>query len=161
MPTPRMLHGDEATVYDQLHHRLTLAVRANVTATPQIHEDACSHAWLQFLRLQPNRASAYSWLCTVAIHEGWRLAKQTRRELALTHDPQVSAPVSSELALEAREALTALAGLPDRQRRYLTLLVAGLSYADITHHTGATHTNVNKHLVRARRQLRAVHHPDS
>jgi DNA-directed RNA polymerase specialized sigma24 family protein len=57
-------------------------------------------------------------------------------------------------APDAREALTLLAALPDSQRRYLTLLVAGYRYAEITELLGVTHTNVNKHLVRARASLR-------
>ncbi|MCU1677339.1 MAG: hypothetical protein JWM93_2097, partial [Frankiales bacterium] len=122
--------------------------------------DACSYAWLQFLRHQPDRDTALCWLSTVAVREAWRLSARAR-ELTATGDPQVDASSAGpELALEAREALDSLAGLPTRQRRYLTLLVSGHSYADICQHTGATHTNVNKHLARARRTLRAVQQPD-
>jgi DNA-directed RNA polymerase specialized sigma24 family protein len=57
--------------------------------------------------------------------------------------------------LEAREALTLLAGLPERQRADLTLLVAGFSYREIAQMTGGrTHTNVNKHIAKARSRVR-------
>ncbi len=53
----------------------------------------------------------------------------------------------------AREALRALGFLPDRQRRYLTLKVAGYSYQEIGELTGRSYTSVNKRLARAREQL--------
>ena len=56
--------------------------------------------------------------------------------------------------MEARAALDALAQLPERQRRYLELLVAGYRYEEIVELTGATYTNVNKHLTRARARVR-------
>jgi DNA-directed RNA polymerase specialized sigma24 family protein len=155
-----MLRGDEADVYRDLHHRLTPIVRSRVAACDAIHEDACSYAWLQFLRHQPDRESALCWLATVAIREGWRLAAQAR-DLTVAGHSTAAARVDTELAHDAREALDTLATLPDRQRRYLTLAVAGHSYADICQQTGATYTNVNKHLTRARRTLRAVQNPDS
>jgi DNA-directed RNA polymerase specialized sigma24 family protein len=154
-----MLRGDEADVYRDLHKRLAAIVRTRVTANDAIREDACSYAWLQFLRHQPNRDTALCWLATVAIREGWRLASQAG-DLTPTGHTIAVARVDTELAHDAREALTDLAGLPDRQRRYLTLLVSGHTYTDICHHTGATHTNVTKHLSRARRTLRAVQNPD-
>jgi len=44
-----------------------------------------------------------------------------------------------------------LAGLPERQREYLSLLVAGFSYREIAELSGGrTLTNVNKHLAKAR-----------
>jgi len=50
--------------------------------------------------------------------------------------------------------LGSLASLPERQRRYLTLLVAGYGYQEIVRLTDATYTNVNKHLTRARASVR-------
>lgn len=158
-PTPRMLHGDEADVYREHHTRLLHVLRAQVNTTDQIREDACSFAWLQFLRLQPERESAFAWLCTTAIREAWRLTTADRRNRQLLEE--APAPVDADLQLQARDALTQLAALPDRQRRYLTLLISGHSYTDICQHTGATYTNVNKHLTRARRHLRSVQHPDT
>jgi DNA-directed RNA polymerase specialized sigma24 family protein len=158
-PTPRMLTGDEADVYREHHARLLAVLRVKVHTTDPIREDACSFAWLQFLRLQPDRDTAFAWLCTTAIREAWRLTTLHHRHRELQRE--APAPVDTDLALDARDALNQLANLPDRQRRYLTLLVAGHSYADICHHTGATHTNVNKHLVRARRHLRSIDHLDA
>src|SRR3712207_8375392 len=44
-------------------------------------EDACSFAWLQFLRCQPDRPTAFGWLRRVVIRQAWRLvATETRSE---------------------------------------------------------------------------------
>jgi len=48
------------------------------------------------------------------------------------------------------------ASLPERQRRHLTLLIAGYRYEEIVRLTGATYTNVNKHLTRARASIRGA-----
>lgn len=57
--------------------------------------------------------------------------------------------------LEAREALSILASLPERQRADLSLLVAVFSYREIAQMTGGrTHTNVNKHIAKARARVR-------
>jgi DNA-directed RNA polymerase specialized sigma24 family protein len=98
------------------------------------------------------------WLYVVALHEGYRLAGIDRRELHiadlspdLARDTRLADRVSLDDQLEARDALRALAQLPEHQRRDLTLLVAGFSYRDITQMTGGrTYTNVNKHLAKAR-----------
>jgi DNA-directed RNA polymerase specialized sigma24 family protein len=95
---------------------------------------------------------------TDPIREAWRLTTQARKNHQLLQE--APAPVDADLHLQARDDLTQIANLPDRQRRYLTLIVSGHTYADICHHTGATHTNVTKHLSRARRTLRAVQQPD-
>lgn len=152
---PRMLKGDEADIYAEHHRHLMNVLRARVLTTDEsILEDASAHAWLQLLRCQPRRDTVFSWLCAVAIHEAWDL---TKRRQAVVPVPDCYMPVervTTDIALDARDALTELANLPDRQRRYLTLLIAGHSYRDITRTTGVTYTNVNKHLVRARRTIR-------
>jgi RNA polymerase sigma factor (sigma-70 family) len=157
------LRGDEADLFQRLQTRLLRAVRREVTASEEVIEDACSFAWSQLLRCQPRRDTVYGWLCKTAIREAWRLSRRERRDLridGLTSDGdgealQLRAPVDLETMIDARRALAALAALPDRERRYLTLRVAGHSYVEIRALTQATHTNVNKHLVRARARLRA------
>ena len=57
-------------------------------------------------------------------------------------------------AERARAALEALSGLPECQRRLFSLQVAGFSYTEIAALEGVTVTAVNRHLVRARANLR-------
>ena len=67
-------------------------------------------------------------------------------------------PRSLDDAVEALEALRALASLPERRRTDLALKVAGYSYEEIRAHTPADArcTNVNKSLVKARARIRQM-----
>lgn len=134
-------------------------------------EDACLFAWLQLLRAQPDRGQVRAWLFTVARHEARRLRRQAERVGSLDAEAQGGSAVTGsrlagplvetiagkdtiEASHTAREALRALASLPENQRRYLALKVAGHSYREICVLTGASYTNVNKHLTRARARVR-------
>jgi len=102
------------------------------------------------LRAQPDRTSIFCWLYVVATREAFRLRERDRRHLHLetmlpagAWDAVIADARSIDDILEAREALEILAGLPDRQRADLTLLVAGFSYLEIAELTGGrTYTNV-------------------
>ena len=163
------LRGDEDVLYRRHHVALRRAVARAVQAPEAVIEDACAFAWLQLVRTQPERGPALAgWLRVVAVHEAYRLAGRERREAALEElvapDDHGGEPGGWEHVLpgghdldagmEARAALDALAQLPERQRRYLELLVAGYRYEEIVELTGATYTNVNKHLTRARASVR-------
>ena len=152
------LHGDEAALYDRHHEVLWRRVRRHIHGPDALIDDACQQAWLILLRRQPDRATVLQWLTTVAIREAYRLSGREWRELSLDDErsPVPQETCDPEQGREARAALQALAALPERQRRYLTLRVAGHSYVEIQEHCGASRTNVNKHLYRARRSLKQV-----
>lgn len=158
IPRARMLRGDEAKLFRDYEVALRCAVRHSVCASEAIVEDACSYAWLQLMRHQPERTSIFAWLRLVAIREGWRLAERQRRDAALDELPAGAGPQATAIddTVAAREALATLAALPERQRRYLTLVVLGCTYREIVRRYGTTTTNVDKHLRRARRHLKAV-----
>src|SRR3954463_15811292 len=123
-----MLRGDEAQLYRAHHAALRQSVRRAVHGPDACIDDACSFAWLQLLRLQPDRAMVFGWLRKVAVHEAWRLARPGRR----ARHPQ-ALPVWEErcgageldATVEAHDAIATLAALPERERRYLALLIAG------------------------------------
>jgi RNA polymerase sigma factor (sigma-70 family) len=153
--------GDEADLYRCHHQALLIAVSQAINGSSALIEDACQTAWTILVRRQPERASVLAWLYVVAVHEAYRLSRIERRDahledLALDCDwQQVLADRGTlEDQIEALEALRALANLPDRERRDLTLRVAGFKYREIAEMTGRTYTNVNKHLVKARALLR-------
>jgi DNA-directed RNA polymerase specialized sigma24 family protein len=153
--------GDEADLYRRHHRNLQRAVARVVYAPCELIEDACQSAWTIMLRSQPDRTSIFAWLRVVAIHEAYRLsAAECGAHLEeLDHGDGWEAIIADRVtiddALEARRALRCLAGLPERQRRDLTLRVAGFSYAEIAGRTvGRTYTNVNKHLAKARARIR-------
>jgi len=164
------LRGDEERLYRQHAARLRRAVAREVNAPAEVVEDACQQAWMILMRSQPDRGpTLFAWLRTVAVRQAWHLAARERQALHLetltrpTHDNEppseraeawLSGRDDVELRVEAREALRTLARLPERQRRYVAMRVAGFSYEEIAAADGGVSlTAVNRHLVRARRRL--------
>jgi RNA polymerase sigma factor (sigma-70 family) len=156
-------NGDAADLYRRHHRDLERAVARAVNAPRELIEDACQTAWAILLRSQPERYAIFAWLRVVAVHEAYRLSAAERREARLEHlagdDGDWHENIADErcldVALEAREALRALASLPDRQRDDLALLIGGYSYREIAELTGGrTYTNVNKALTKGRKKLR-------
>src|SRR3954463_8087146 len=160
--------GDEPDLYRRHHQALLIAVSHAINGSGALIEDACQTAWTILLRRQPDRASVFAWLYVVAIHEAYRLSAIERRELHLEDlviegdwETILAGRVTVEDQLEALEALRALATLADRQRRDLSLRVAGFTYREIAAMTGGrTYTNVNKHLVKARAAIRHADQSD-
>ena len=69
-PPARMLRGDETQLYKDHSSALRAAVRHFVNADDAVIEDACSFAWLQLMRHQPDRGpTLFAWLRTVAVRE--------------------------------------------------------------------------------------------
>jgi DNA-directed RNA polymerase specialized sigma24 family protein len=115
-------NGDAADLYRRHQRDLERAVARAVNARRELIEDACQTAWAILLRSQPERYAIFAWLRVVAIHEAYRLSAAERREARLERlaiddsDWQeiVTDASSLDAALEAREALRALASLPER-----------------------------------------------
>lgn len=164
------LRGDEADLFRLHHARLLRAVARSVNAPQALIEDACQFAWSALLRSQPQREAAFAWLCVVAVHEAYRLSAKERDHGSLDEltahvevehpvlvgdwDAFVAGPRELDDELEARRALRALAALPEKSRRYLAWKIAGYSYQEIQRLAGGvSYTNVNTHLVKARRRL--------
>jgi DNA-directed RNA polymerase specialized sigma24 family protein len=111
--------------------RDSAAARA-VDAPRELIEDACQRAWTILSRRQPDRVAIFAWLHVVAIHDGYRLSRAERSDAHLGDldhgdgwDAVIAERVTIDDAVEARRALRCLAELPDRQRRDLSLRVAG------------------------------------
>jgi RNA polymerase sigma factor (sigma-70 family) len=162
--------GDEAALFLE-HQRFLLRVTARrLGGSQDLAEDACAFAWLQLLRCQPDREAVVGWLRVVARNEGYRLLRISRREPFLEDRPQrrrdagtgepldwqelLPGAVDTELAVEARELLGALAGLRWHQRTVLALQLGGYSYNEIAERLGKTYTWVNRHLTEGRAELR-------
>lgn len=163
---PRMLRGDEAELFRQHELLLKAAVRHFVhNVSDAVVEDACSFAWLQLMRTQPERGDTlFAWLRTVAVREAWRLSRRERRDGRLELVPDWDDRLAGEPfadASEARDALSRLAALPEPQRTCLQLFVSGHSYDDVCRVTGRSRTNVTKQLYRARRRLRQQRDDDA
>jgi hypothetical protein len=160
---PRKPSGDVDRLYRRHHRELHRAVSRAVHAPSELVEDACQTAWAILLRRQPELDTAFAWLRVVAIREAYRLSAIERRDARLEqlrsqdgnwHEIMAD-PRSLDDAVEALEALRALASLPEHRREDLASKVAGLSYEEIRAlMPGRTRTNVNKSLVKARAEIR-------
>src|SRR4051794_20196242 len=168
------LRGDEAELFRRHGDWLVRVTRLRLQCTPELAEDAAAHAWLQLCRTQPERTEKLpGWLRVVALYEGYRLLRKAGCEPLFEDvcrqernsggggqpvplEELVEAPLDVELAVEAREALRALAGLRWRRRRVLALKAAGYKYEEIAEMLGVTYTNVNRHLGAGRAELRQL-----
>ena len=166
MSTPDREHvasvrGDEADLYRKLQPRLLALLRCSVNARGQTLEDACSFAWVQLIRYQPERGSGvFGWLYVTARHEALRLIAIERRTPTLEpagnrHVLAFREPVEDGGRERAREALEALGALPERQRRLLALKAAGYSYTEIAARERISWRTVDRQLRRARARLAA------
>lgn len=153
--------GDEAELFERYGDRLVRIVRGTIGAPRHIVEDACSFAWLQLLRFQPERDAMFAWLRVVATREALRLLKGQAHLATFDEDPAEPTPAHAdssadlELTVEVREAFEHIAALTPQQVRIFSLHVAGLSYDEICQATGYSWTQVNRHMLRARSQVRA------
>jgi RNA polymerase sigma factor (sigma-70 family) len=160
--------GDEAELYEQFNPRLAALVRARVNTSPDVIEDACSFAWEQFMRYQPDRSRGWrTWLLTTAERQAWRLHRERADHLSIDADRDSETPaVRFESAdprsdrsdhAEALEALRVLATLPERRRRAMEMHVAGFTYDEIAAKLGIGRARVN-HLIReANAAIQAEH----
>jgi DNA-directed RNA polymerase specialized sigma24 family protein len=156
---------DDDALYRAHHRELHRAVARVVRAPRELIEDACQTAWATLLQAQPNQNAIFAWLRVVAIREAYRLSAIDGRDARLERlgrddgewHEVVADPRSLDDAIEALEALRALASLPERRRLDLALKVAGYSYEEIRARTpGRTRTNVNKSLAKSRAQIRRM-----
>ena len=157
--------GDEAQLYRSLATRLERTVRVQVHAPREVIEDACHHAWTQLINHGDgvDRDTAFSWLATTAVRHAWKLNRRERRELSLeaTADELGELPIASPAPgpaerFEFREQLGHLAELPERQRRFIWLQAAGLTYVEMAAYTGDTVRTVDRQIARATERIRRL-----
>ena len=148
------LRGDEAQLFAAHHGALRRRVARHVGTRSSNVDDACSFAWLQLLRCQPERGKTLEWLTTVAIREAQRLDRADRRlaRLEAAGEPHTQSNVLTHR--RAREALEVVVVLPERQRQTFALHVAGLTYSEIAAATGRSLRSIDRHLRLARRAVR-------
>lgn len=157
--------GDEAHLYRSLAARLEQTVRIQVHAPREVIEDACHHAWTQLINHgdHVNRDAMFSWLATTAVRQAWKLNRRERRDLSLEAaaedlgELQIPSPSPGPPErIEFREQLGQLAELPERQRRFVWLRAAGLTYVEMAAYTGDTVRTVDRQIVRATERIRQL-----
>jgi hypothetical protein len=105
--------GDETALFAELHPKLARQVGRLVRTSEENVQDACSFAFLQLLRYEPSRESAFSWLLTVAVREAVKLGQRGRREppFPVREDGVEFEPVDERVDPEiVLETLAAIAG---------------------------------------------------
>jgi DNA-directed RNA polymerase specialized sigma24 family protein len=172
--TLRGRHGDEAELYERHYRRLLGAVARAVNAPPELIEDACQTAWTALLRCEVERATVFSWLRAVAIHEAWSQCARTRNELPAgtfrtPHPCELTPGEHPEPAADIRtipdqvvarmqhaQRIADLATIKPNDRRALYLKALGYRYREIMQITGASYTAVNRRIAEGRRAMRKL-----
>jgi RNA polymerase sigma factor (sigma-70 family) len=160
-----------AAFYTQNQRRLRSAVRRDSGAAAEVVEDACQTAWAMLLRREDISLDShgFAWLCQVARTTGLRQAtgRDTPAGALLPTEGgtpgEPSEPAGErgdplELALaheHSRGLRERLLALRERERRYLALHAAGLSYREIAATEGGVSLRtVERQILRARRKLK-------
>jgi RNA polymerase sigma factor (sigma-70 family) len=155
--------GDEAQLFELYNDQLMRRVARVVRTSPDIIEDACSIAWAQFLRHQPDRNREWrAWLFRTAQREAWILDGK-RREMGPFEDDSgdgawIPEPTDRHDAFTERDELEAavdvIAKLPPRLRRIAFLRATGHRYSEIQEITGDSRTRVSQLIRRANDHIR-------
>jgi RNA polymerase sigma-70 factor (ECF subfamily) len=155
--------ADFATVYEdqvwRIYGFIAYRVRSRIDAEDltQLTFERALRAWGRF---DPERASAHTWLVSIArnlLIDHYRADRSPRQEPLededvhpLVEGPEHSLGVSPELE-------TALSGLSDRDREVIALRFGGdLTGAEIAEVTGLSVANVQQILSRSLRRLRTA-----
>src|SRR3954452_15533014 len=158
--TPPAPRGDEAELFRNHNANLMREVaRSVVVVDPDVIEDACSHAWAQFMHHQPDRdRNWHGWLFRSAQREAWRLDRQARedRPLRTSEDERktdfgeaIDPHNYQAISLEVDDALSIVRELPPRLQRIAMLRALGLKYAEISEITGDSPARVGVLVSRA------------
>src|SRR3954447_16104820 len=162
---PKPQQGDEAELFALYNDALMRRVARVVRTSPETIEDACSIAWAQFLRHQPDRDREWrAWLFKTAQREAWALdqARYGTKSFDAEPDENGSAaePLDSRDQFADRDDLEAavdvLERLPPRLRRIAFLRATGHRYSEIQEITGDSRTRVSQLIRRANEQIRAA-----
>jgi RNA polymerase sigma factor (sigma-70 family) len=157
-----------AVLYERHADSVERQVANRARAPRVVIEDACQTAWARLCAradIDAVAPGAVRWLIVTATREAWRLASH-RREVPVggwcgepqdgelvepigTSGDPVAVAIDHEHSAELRDRLTILTA---RERQFLGLQAAGLSYHEIAQ-TGASIRTVERQILRARRKL--------
>jgi RNA polymerase sigma factor (sigma-70 family) len=165
--TPVAPRGDEAELFRSFNSMLMHDVESSVfTTSPTVVEDACSHAWAQFMHYQPDRSRSWQgWLFRAAQREAWRLERQAREDRPLrtsederkTEFGQAIDPRDYQaISIGVDDALSIVQELPPRLQRIAMLRALGLRYNEISEITGDSRTRVGALVTRANMQISEI-----
>jgi RNA polymerase sigma factor (sigma-70 family) len=161
-------------LYEQQATNVLRLVTSRVRAPRAVVEDACQTAWTRLYEhaeVDVDGPGAVRWLVITAMREAWKLSAQRETPVGSWSaqavdrefpggelpEPAGNTPDPLDVAIErehTRELKARLAKLTDRERQFLTLHAAGLTYHEIAAEVGASLRTVERQILRARRKLR-------
>jgi RNA polymerase sigma factor (sigma-70 family) len=144
-----------AVLYGRQARRVQWIVSGRVRAPKAVVEDACQIAWMRLWLHEDVSLEdrvAVSWLVTTAVRVVWRLPG-TGRESELC-EPCGDLPDPLDVVAERDEARRALEVLTARERQFLALQAAGLSYREVAERLHVTVRTVERQILRGRHKLR-------
>lgn len=149
------LRGDESALFGAWASKLRRSVARNVNTSDTVVDDACSFAWMQLVRCQPRRETAFPWLVKVATREAWRLDRAERASWSRGTDVTEAVDPHDELASREllRDAAELIGRLHPRRRQMLIEHASGLTFDEIGERHGISRTRACALVYRARRQL--------
>jgi RNA polymerase sigma factor (sigma-70 family) len=150
-----------AALYAQQARLVQRQVTRRVNAPAVVIEDACQTAWERLCThpdVEPVAPSAVKWLMVTAMREAWRraAAREIPTDLTDLGEPisDAPSPLDQTIAREDTDELRdQLRRLTDRQRQFLALQAAGLTYAEIAERTATTLRTVERQILRGRHKL--------
>jgi RNA polymerase sigma factor (sigma-70 family) len=157
--------GEVAELYARTAGLVRGQVCSEVSAPEAVIDDACQFAWIRLLhhRHRVGRDRVVSWLITTALHEVFKLVRRDSHDLSLeqlmeeTGDLRLNRTAPApEHAAGARLRLELLRELPERQERLVWLRGLGFSYPEMAAEADMTVRTVERQLMKARRNLRAL-----
>jgi RNA polymerase sigma factor (sigma-70 family) len=150
-----------AALYAQQARLVQRQVTRRVNAPAAVIEDACQTAWERLCThpdVEPVAPTAVKWLVVTAMREAWRraAAREIPSDLTELGEPisDAPSPLDQTIAREDTDELRdQLRRLTDRQRQFLALQAAGLTYAEIAERTATTLRTVERQILRGRHKL--------
>ena len=161
-PGQRPMRGDEAELFVRLNQRLEREVARNVNTSRANVEDACTFAWEQLHRYQPDRGTVWGYLKVTALREAVRLDRIDRAHLSLdklspdgaTRVETLPAQFVDHERVELLDlAAEAVKSLPQREGLVLFARAVGYSVEETAAMIGSGPKTVQRLHRRARQRL--------
>jgi len=155
---PIRLRGDELDLFAQFNGELFRTIRRQVDTSHETVEDACAFAWVEFLRIQPDRERNWrGWLVRTAQREAWRLTAAERSHVPDYEAPEFPDPADRyEQRLEFQAALQQLQLLPPRLQQVVLVNSQVWKQAEAAEILGVSRQRVAQLLVEAALEVAAL-----
>ncbi|HEV2146618.1 MAG TPA: sigma-70 family RNA polymerase sigma factor [Longimicrobiaceae bacterium] len=147
------------------HHAALFRYLARLTGDADAAADAAQEAFVRMVERPPRPGEVRAWLFRVGTNAALESARTRTRRLRLLdarpeRAPMGDAPPTPDEALDREErrrrVQTALATLPERDRRILLMREEGFSHREIAEAVGTTTGSVGTMIARALDRLAAV-----